>query len=90
MRGSLTYVVEASGESTGFVVPTLIGLWVALWLWSLVDVLSWPRATWDVARLSKARWVLRIAILGAFGACFYVALARRRLKAAYASVRWGR
>ncbi|TQK68411.1 MULTISPECIES: PLDc N-terminal domain-containing protein [unclassified Nocardioides] len=58
-----------------------------LWAWALIDVLSWPSATWEVADLSKARWVVRILLLGVIGVVLYVRSARRPLRAAYLTIR---
>ncbi|GAA3668279.1 hypothetical protein GCM10022237_30220 [Nocardioides ginsengisoli] len=72
-------------------VPLIVGVLVALpafWLWALIGALSWPASTWDAAGLSRARWVLRIAILGVIGAWWYVASARQELRTAYRAVRW--
>ena len=73
-------------------IPLVLGvvvLVVVFWLCVLVDVLSWPRTTWDAAGLSKGRWVLRVALLGWLGAALYLASPRRELKAAYRRIRWG-
>lgn len=54
---------DASRDSAGVVFTLIIGAWIVqtvFWLWSLIDVLSWPVTTWDRAELSKARWVMRI------------------------------
>lgn len=62
----------------------------ALWLWSLMDVLSWPTSTWDAAGLSRPRWIVRVLLLGLIGSVLYVRSPRRELRAAYTAVRWGR
>ncbi len=63
---------------------------VGWWLWVLIDALSWPSATWEVADLSKARWVMRILLLGDIGAVVYLRSARPALRAAYRTIRTAR
>lgn len=85
-------MVLGSGDSAGLVIPAAIAVAAALvgwWLCVLVDVLSWPRSTWTAAGLSKPRWVTRVLLLGWLGAVLYIRSARRDLKAAYRSLRWG-
>jgi len=101
MRALLVSAVAAPGASSQsdgssgsagivFSLIMLAALIVAgFWLWSLIEVLSWPRSTWDAAGLSRARWVMRILFLGVVGAMFYMGSPRRALRASYASIRSG-
>jgi len=93
MHGPLALAAGASGDSTAYVFPLVIGIavtLVVLELWALVDVLSWPRSTWEAAGLSRRRWVGRVLLLGLVGAWLYLRAPRRDLKAAYADLRWRR
>lgn len=88
---TLAASLEAAGDSAGVVFPLFLGFVLVLasaWLWSLVDVLSWPGSTWENAGLSKARWVIRVAVLGILGTVLYLRGPRRALRAAYAALRW--
>lgn len=90
MRHPATSTLEAADAAAGVVFPLIIlvalGL-AAFWLWFLIDALSWPRATWSAAGLSRARWVMRIVLLGVIGAVLYLSGPRRELRTAYVAVR---
>lgn len=76
---------DASRSSAALVFSLVIVVLVAgesFWLWSIVSALSWPKAKWRAAGLSKGRWVMRILFLGWIGAALYARSARRSLRAA--------
>lgn len=92
MSHSVALTLEVSGATAGIVFPFILGvalIGVTFWLWSLIDILSWPRQTWDVAGLNRSRWVVRVTLLGAIGAVLYLRAARQQLKEAYTILRWG-
>lgn len=86
----LVVAMESSGGSANYVFPVIIAAVVALLafqLWALIDVLSWPSATWTVAGQRKARWLLRVWFLGVIGSVWYVRSARVPLRTAYLTIR---
>lgn len=81
---------DASSGSAGVVIPLLVVVATCLalfWALVLIDALSWPRATWSEAGISRARWVMRVVVLGPLGALLYLRGPRRRLRAAYQLIR---
>ncbi len=92
LRGVREPLAAVETSSADIALSAFIVVAVALvgfWLWSLIDVLSWPPSTWDATELSKARWVLRILLVPfGIGAMLYVSSPRRLLRAAYHDIRW--
>jgi hypothetical protein len=91
MTRSMSIAVLADIGSAAIVFSFFIAVWIiiaGLWLWALIEVLSWPRSTWDAAGVTRVRWVLRIWILGGIGAVWYFSSARGALKEAYDATRW--
>jgi hypothetical protein len=60
----------------GFI-PVLI--WLAIWLWALVDAGGRPAQVWRQAGESKTMWMLLILVLQFFGTLLYLWRVRRRL-----------
>jgi hypothetical protein len=57
-------------------------VWGIAWVWTLVDIVSWPGTTWAGSGQSKALWFILVFFFQFFGLLGYWAFARPKLVSA--------